>query len=220
MGTAGLDEAGRGPVIGPMVVAGVVLSRKAARELKSLGVKDSKLLTPERREGLAPLIRDMADAYAIRVVEPRRIDDVVSHNGLNLLEAEVMADIIKELSPSLVIVDAPGRNTRKFREILKSHLGEMKVKIRAENKADRKFVHVAAASILAKVERDRRIAELREIAGLDFGSGYPSDPKTREFLLKVLDGLSFPKEQVRWRWATLQNLLEEKRRVKITDFLD
>ncbi len=220
MPTAGLDEAGRGPVIGPMVVAGVILSPKAARELKRAGVRDSKLLTPKKREELEPLIMEMAEAYAIRVVEPKRIDEAVSRNGLNLLEAEVMAEIVRELRPSLVIVDAPGRNTGKFKRVLKSKLERMSVRVRAENKADRRFVHVAAASILAKVERDRRIAELRERAGYDFGSGYPGDPKTKEFLLRVLSGHPFPKDQIRWRWATMQNLLDEKRRTSLTDFLE
>ncbi len=219
MRTAGLDEAGRGPVIGPMVIAIVVLSKKAAKELRSLGVKDSKMLTPRRREELAPIIREVSDAYAMRVVEPKKIDEVVARNGLNMLEAEVMADLVRELRPSFVIVDAPGRNTRKFKETLKSMLSGLKIRIRAENKADKRFIHVAAASILAKVERDRRVAELREIAGYDFGSGYPGDQKTREFLYKVLEGFPFPKEQIRWRWATLQNIIEEKRRTKLTDFL-
>ncbi len=220
MTTAGVDEAGRGPVIGPMVIAGVVLGARAAKELRKRGVKDSKLLPPAERERLEPLIKEMAEAYAIKVVEPRRIDEVVSRKGLNLLEAEVMADIVRELGPSLVIVDAPGRNTSKFKEAMRSRLGGLSVRIRAENRADRRFVHVAAASILAKVERDRRIAELRERAGYDFGSGYPGDQKTKEFLLKVLGGYPFPKDQIRWKWATMQNLLDERRRTSLTDFLE
>ncbi len=219
MGTAGMDEAGRGPVIGPMVIAIVLLSKKAARELKSMGVKDSKMLTPKRREELAPVIMEMSDAYALRIVEPRRIDRAVAERGLNMLEAEVMADLVRELAPSFVIVDAPGRNTKKFKEALRSMLAGLKVKIRAENKADRRFIHVAAASILAKVERDKRIERLRELAGYDFGSGYPGDQKTRDFLSKVLEGYPFPKDQIRWRWATLQNIIDEKRRTKLTDYL-
>ncbi len=220
MPTAGLDEAGRGPVIGPMVVAGVVLTSSAVRKLRAMGVRDSKLLTPEKREKLEPVIKEMADAYSLTVVEPRRIDEAVSRNGLNILEAEVMAGIIEELKPSMVIVDAPGRNTERFKRVLKSKLKGIPVRVRAENKADSRFVHVAAASILAKVERDRKVAELREKAGYDFGSGYPGDPRTKEFLLKVLDGYPFPKDQIRWKWATMQNLLDERRRIDLTDFLE
>ncbi len=219
MGTAGLDEAGRGPVIGPMVIAIVLLSKKAAKKLKSIGVKDSKMLTPRKREELAPLIMEMSDAYALRVIEPKVIDDFVSRNELNLLEAKVMADLVKEIAPSFVIVDAPGRNAKKFKEVFKSMLTGLNVRVRAENKADKKFVHVAAASILAKVERDREIAKLREIAGYDFGSGYPGDQKTREFLSKVLEGFPFPKDKIRWKWATLQNIIEERRRTRLTDFM-
>ncbi len=220
MPTAGLDEAGRGPVIGPMVIAGVILSPDAAKKLKRMGVRDSKLLPPERREELEPMIKELADAYAVRVVEPKRIDDAVTRNELNALEAEVMAEIILELKPSMVIVDAPGRNTDKFKRILKSKLGGVPVRVRAENKADVRFVHVAAASILAKVERDRKVAELRARAGYDFGSGYPGDPRTKEFLLKVLSGFPFPKDQIRWKWATMQNLLNERRRASLTDFME
>ncbi len=219
MPTAGLDEAGRGPVIGPMVVAGVVLTPSAARKLRAMGVKDSKLLTPERREEFEPVIKELAEAYVLRVVEPKRIDEAVSENGLNLLEAEVMADIIRELRPSLAIVDAPGRNTDRFKRVLKSKLGGMSVRVRAENKADKRFVHVAAASILAKVERDRRVDELKERACYDFGSGYPGDRRTKEFLLKVLGGYPFPKDQIRWKWATMQNLLDERRRTSLMGFL-
>lgn len=220
MTTAGVDEAGRGPVIGPIVVAGVLMEGRVAKRLRDIGVKDSKLLSPDERKRLEPLIKEMAEAYTIRVVEPRRIDEVVSKKGLNILEVDVMADIVRELWPSYVIVDALGRNASKFKEILRSKLSGLSVRIRAESKADRRFTHVAAASILAKVERDRRIAELRERTGYEFGSGYPSDPRTRELLMKVLEGLPFPRDQIRWKWATLRNLIEEKRRSRLTDFLD
>ncbi|MCD6244662.1 MAG: ribonuclease HII [Candidatus Korarchaeota archaeon] len=220
MVAAGVDEAGRGPVIGPMVIAGVSISSIKAKKLKSLGVKDSKMLLPERRKELASIIREESEFYVIKVVEPRKIDEAVSKSKLNLLEAEVMAEIIKELSPSLVFVDSPGRNPKRFKELLRSKLSGLNVRIRAENKADRRFVHVAAASILAKVERDSIIEKLRKEVGYDFGSGYPSDPKTREFLLRVLDGLSVPEDMIRWKWATILNILEEKRRNRITEFLD
>ncbi len=220
MVAAGIDEAGRGPVIGPMVIAGVSISPAKAKKLRSLGVKDSKMLLPEKRRELASIIREESESYVIRVVEPRKIDEAVSRSKLNVLEAEVMADIIRELSPSLVFVDSPGRNPKRFKELLRSKLTGFNVRIRAENKADVRFVHVAAASIIAKVERDGIIERLQKEIGYDFGSGYPSDPKTREFLLRVLNGLSVPEGIIRWKWATILNILEEKRRCRITEFLD
>ena len=216
----GIDEAGRGPVIGPMVVAAVILKRREAKRLREMGVTDSKLLSAERREELFPMIIESAESYLIKVIEPKRIDEAVSKNILNLLEAEVMSELIRELRPARVIVDSPMRNCRKFSEVLRGFLGDLSVKIIAENKADSKYVQVASASIIAKVERDRRIRELSELTGIDIGSGYPGDPKTREAIKIILKGAEFPRDQVRWKWATINKLLEEIRGRDLTEFLD
>lgn len=217
--SAGADEAGRGPLIGPMVVAGVVLSKGAARKLRELGVTDSKRLSPKRREELYPLIIENSESYAFEVIEPRRIDEAVSKGMLNYLEAEVMAGVIKELGPSSAILDSPMRNCRKFVEIVKGFLEGMNVRIRAENFADAKYVQVASASIIAKVERDKRVKELSLRTGLDLGSGYPHDPKTREAIAKIVCGVEFPRDQVRWKWATVRNILSNIRSGSIEDFL-
>ncbi len=205
MVTAGIDEAGRGPVIGPMVVAGVLIRGKRLKILREAGVKDSKLLSRGRREELKDLILEVADAHVIRVVHPKRIDEAVSIRGLNKLEAEVMAEVIRELRPTLAIVDAPMVNTRKFASMIKALAGELNFRLLARNKADKKYLHVAAASILAKVERDRIIDEIKEELGVDFGSGYPSDPKTREFIRKVLKG-GKRLDVIRWNWATVHRI--------------
>ncbi len=216
----GIDEAGRGPVIGPMVVAAVILKRKEARRLREMGVVDSKLLSAERREELLPIIIESAESYSMRVIEPRRIDEAVSKNMLNILEAEVMSELIRELRPAKVIVDSPMRNCRKFSNILRGFLGDSSVKIVAENKADSKYVQVASASIIAKVERDRRIKELSELTGMEIGSGYPGDPKTREAIRMILKGADFPRDQVRWKWATINKLSGEIKGRDLTEFLD
>lgn len=216
--SAGIDEAGRGPVIGPMVVAGVLLSKRTAKSLREAGVTDSKRLKAAKREEILPLIVENAESYAIRVVEPRRIDEAVSRGMLNLLEAEVMGELLRELRPSYAIVDSPMRNCRKFEELVKSFSG-YNARIRAENHADAKYVQVAAASIVAKVERDRRIKELISLTGMDLGSGYPHDPRTREAILRILSGESFPKDQVRWSWLTVRRVLTDLRRSDLTGFL-
>lgn len=216
----GIDEAGRGPVIGPMVVAAVILKRKEARRLREMGVVDSKLLSAERREELLPIIIESAESYSMRVIEPRRIDEAVSKNMLNILEAEVMSELIRELRPAKVIVDSPMRNCRKFSNILRGFLGDSSIKIVAENKADSKYVQVASASIIAKVERDRRIKELSELTGMEIGSGYPGDPKTREAIRMILKGADFPRDQVRWKWATINKLSGEIKGRDLTEFLD
>jgi len=217
--SAGIDEAGRGPVIGPMVVAGVLLSREGARRLREIGVMDSKRLKAARREELLPMILEEADSYAMRVIEPRRIDEAVSKGALNLLEAEVMGEIIRELRPSCAIIDSPMRNCRRFAELVRGFL-DFSVRIRAENYADAKYVQVAAASIVAKVERDRRIRELSELSGIELGSGYPHDMRTRAAVERILRGEAFPRDQVRWRWATIQGMRSRLMGREITDFLE
>lgn len=215
---AGIDEAGRGPVIGPMVVACVILSRRAARTLRELGVVDSKRLRADRREYLLPLILENADSYAIKVIEPRRIDEAVSKGMLNLLEAEVMGELLRELRPPQAIVDSPMRNCRKFSELVRRFSGS-DVRVRAENHADERYIQVAAASIVAKVERDRRMRELGSLIGLEVGSGYPHDPRTREVINRILRGESFPEDQVRWSWATIQRVLAKEKQSHLNDFL-
>ncbi len=206
MTTAGLDEAGRGPVIGPMVVAGVLIKSSKLKLLREAGVKDSKLLSEERREELKLLIEEVADSCSVKVIHPRRIDEAVSRNMLNHLEAEAMAEIIRELRPSLAIVDSPMVNTKKFSSMIKSMTKGMRYRLIARNKADRKYLHVAAASIIAKVERDRLIDEIKKEIGVDFGSGYPSDPKTRKFIEWLVSEGVKP-NFVRWSWGTVKRLI-------------
>ena len=109
-GTGGVDDAGRGPIIGPLVIGGVVLPRERIRDLRSMGVKDSKLLSPDTRTRLAERIRVLASRVSLREIQPKEIDDVVLHGAklrkLNFLEARVMAEVINELRPSEVYVDA------------------------------------------------------------------------------------------------------------------
>ncbi|MCS7103833.1 MAG: ribonuclease HII, partial [Candidatus Korarchaeum sp.] len=217
--SAGVDEAGRGPVIGPMVIASVVLSRGAAKRLREAGITDSKRLRAAKREELLPIIVENADSYAIKVVEPRRVDEAVSKSMLNLLEAEVMGELLRELKPVYAIVDSPMRNCRKFAELVRRFSGSG-VRIKAENYADLRYTQVAAASIVAKVERDRRMRELSVLTGMDLGSGYPHDPRTREAIIRILRGESFPADQVRWKWATVQRILADMRRSDLTRFLD
>ncbi|RLE99820.1 MAG: ribonuclease HII [Thermoprotei archaeon] len=208
---AGIDEAGRGPVIGPMVVACVVLKPEVARALQRL-VKDSKLLSPQARRRIYRAICAVAEEVRIRVVEPREIDAAVEGRGdrnLNYLEARVAAELINSLRTEVdtVYVDSPDPLPERFAGLIKLHLrGELQgLKLVAANHADRLYPHVAAASIVAKVERDRVVEELRRLYG-DFGSGYPSDPKTRRFLHELLrEGRPLP-PIVRRSWATLKKL--------------
>ena len=185
----GVEEAGRGPVIGPLVLCGVVVDEKDEHRLKRIGAKDSKLLTPKRRESLFSQIERIAARYKIIIVSPQEVDAALMADSLNLnkLEAQKMAEIINELKPDKVILDCPSTNIKEFTLYLRKHLENKKIEIKAEHKADVNYTVVAAASILAKVTRDREIRRIKEKIGIDFGSGYPSDEKTQRFLKENWD---------------------------------
>jgi len=199
----GVDDAGRGSVIGPLVIAGVLVDDKRADELKALGVKDSKLLSPSRRSQLAPqIVKVVLSHYVVRL-SPAEIDVVVETGAklhrLNRLEAHAMAEVITFLKPDIAFVDASDVLPDRYAE----HVAEkvpFKVKLVSEHKADRTYPVVSAASIIAKVERDKAISELAGIHG-NMGSGYPSDPETVLFLESWMRAHgSFP-EFVRRSWA-------------------
>ncbi|BCU68375.1 ribonuclease HII [Sulfolobales archaeon HS-7] len=192
----GIDEAGRGCIIGPMIVAGVFIEQEKLRTLKSIGVKDSKKLTKRSRESLYRLIFEIVNGVTIVKVEPELIDKY----NLNLLTKYSMLKII-ETSPyrlSKVVIDKVGNMQDVEETVIRT--GAIPI---IENKADDKYLEVGAASIVAKVIRDDIIASLKEKYG-DFGSGYPSDKKTINWLHAVLT--KGPPPIVRRSWKTLQKL--------------
>jgi ribonuclease HII len=185
---AGVDDAGRGPIIGPLVIAGVLVDETEISKLKLLGVKDSKVLSPRRREQLAISIKELALRYCMESLSPEEIDRVVETgrrlHRLNRLEAHTMAKVIEHLRPDVAYVDASDVLADRFGEHIAEKLS-FKVKIFSEHKADFKYPVVSAASIIAKVERDRAIQELSEKYG-EIGSGYVTDPNTVAFLKRWL----------------------------------
>jgi len=216
MSTIGIDEAGRGSVFGPLVIALVEVDSIHNKVFRKFGVTDSKLLTPERRSSLAGLILN-TDVYAdIRQINPKEIDLVVGQKvqNLNWLEAELMAHLIYEfLSVTSrrpqIIIDCPDVITSRFTNIVRLNLPLQKVRIKSEHHADLKYLPVSAASIIAKVKRDDAMDTLRLEYG-NLGSGYPSDPITREFLKNLLleahgDVSKLP-EYVRKSWKTNKKL--------------
>lgn len=213
----GIDEAGRGPVIGPLVIAGVAVDEAGENELKKLGVKDSKLILPARREKLFEKIKSIVKKYDILVVPPAEIDEVVESTdkkkNLNWLEAEKSVEIIKKLKPDKIILDCPSANPEAYNKFVNDLL-ETKTQMVCEHKADTKYTSVAAASILAKVTRDRIVREIREKYG-PVGSGYPSDPTTKEFIRHNFN--KYP-EIFRHSWATLKKAKKEAAQSSIGEF--
>ena len=209
--TAGIDDAGRGPIIGPLVIGGVALPRDRIRDLVDLGVKDSKLLTPNTRTRLAESIRGLVSRMCLREIQPKEIDDVVLHGRklrkLNFLEAKVMADVIDELRPAEVYVDASDVNEKRYGEDIRGFLKEdlKSIRIISEHHADRNYPHVSAASIIAKVHRDSVIHQLHAEYG-DFGSGYITDQKTMNFLRRYRQSHDSYPPIVRLSWKTAKEI--------------
>jgi ribonuclease HII len=204
----GVDEAGKGCLLGPLVVAGVSASPEGVRALKRLGVKDSKLLSSRRRESLYPEIVKAAERVRWEMILPGEIDAVVLTGRrlrrLNYLEAIYFAKVIDGLGVSRATVDASDIIPSRFgRDIAKNLVSRCTVISR--HKADRDFALVSAASIVAKVQRDRAVEGLRREHG-DFGSGYPSDQTTREFFAeRMRRGEPLP-SYVRRSWKTWFNI--------------
>lgn len=203
MDILGIDEAGRGSVLGPMVIAGVVVPEKMEKILERMGVKDSKRLTPNRRTILSRKLRKMFE-YEIVVISAREIDELRA-NGVNLNEIEknAMESIILKLKPEKAIVDAVDVKAERFQENLCKDTG---IDVIAEHKADDKYIEVSAASIIAKAERDEYIKEINKeyIKSGGIGSGYPSDPTTKKFLANyTYDEMP---DFVRKSWATVAKM--------------
>jgi ribonuclease HII len=209
---AGVDDAGRGPVIGPLVIAGVLMKEEELPKLVQLGVKDSKLLAPCKRETLAVEIKKIAQKYALEKLFPDEIDAIVLKGKklrkLNWLEAQTMAKVIGTLRPDVAYVDASDVLEERFKQNILECL-PFKVEIVSKHKADRDYPIVSAASIIAKVERDREIETLKSVHG-DFGSGYPSDPKTIRFLQQCLEKFGKYPDFVRKSWKPAKKAEEER----------
>lgn len=176
----GVDEAGRGPVFGPMVMALVIVDEEGEEALREMGVKDSKQLSPERREEIYPEIMEVAKDVVIARVEPFEIDSYVARRGLNELEAIKVAEMVKraKVVPEMLIVDAPDSDPARFAQRIRKYVD---IDVRAEHGADARYSVVSAASIVAKVVRDRIVRGIEDLYG-QFGSGYSHDPETRAFL--------------------------------------
>jgi ribonuclease HII len=196
----GIDEAGRGPVLGPMVIAGVALDEQSSQRLVALGLKDSKKLSPKKRELMFELINKDALWIKTVVVWPKEIDASVRSHGLNQLERDKFVEIINEYQGTgKIIIDSP-QTPAVFTAMINEKLTCTR-DILCSFKADTLYPEVSAASVVAKFTRDSIIEELKLEFG-DFGSGYPSDPKTRVFLTNIKETPHF----VRTSWKTYSEL--------------
>lgn len=217
---SGVEEAGRGPVIGPMVMAICAIDEKDEDKLRQLGVKDSKLILPRKREQLFDQITKMCKTEII-ILEPKDIDAALNDPEMNLnkLEAKTSAELINKLAKKTkidkIILDCPSNNIEAYRNLVRKQLENKKIDLLAEHKADLNHIIVGAASILAKVTRDKLIEEIKQNVGQDIGSGYPSDPKTVSFLKENWN--KYP-EIFRETWSTYKKVAEAHKQKGLDEF--
>jgi ribonuclease HII len=200
----GIDEAGRGSLVGPLVVGGFLTTVDAASRLGSLGVRDSKELTPRQRSEAYRAIGRVGQRFSISLA-PAEIDRHVAHGLLNALEAHAFARIVASARADLVYVDSCDPVAERFGETVR-RLSGRRAHVVSRHEADRTIPVVSAASIVAKVRRDRALAKLREGLGERLGSGYPSDVRTVEFVREYLrEGPSNP-VWLRRSWRTMERI--------------
>ena len=215
----GIDEAGRGPVIGPMVICAFMIKDTDLDKLHEMGARDSKTLTKRSRETLYSSLSKIAFEIKSKHVSAAEIDELRKNYTLNVIEQKIMIKAAKEFSrtPDEIYIDAADVKEKRFGEAFQ--VAFPKARIVSKHKADKSYPIVSAASIIAKVQRDREISKISSKLGIDIGSGYPNDPKTKKFLIKTYkENKKFP-PFVRESWDTAKKIKESSKSRKMTDFM-
>ncbi len=221
----GIDDAGRGPVLGPMILAGILINEKDNKLLLSLGAKDSKQLTTKKREEIAQKLRKDFKHHIETTQANEIYKSLAKGTNLNTLEAIKAANIINNLAKQTkekikVIIDCPSVNTDDWKKQVEKHLNKPiknQIQILSEHKADINHLSCASASILAKSKRESEIKNIKEKIKIDFGSGYPSDPLTKDFLKKHLEEF-LERGIIRKSWNTYKKLAKQKQQKALGDF--
>ncbi|XP_055333333.1 ribonuclease H2 subunit A-like isoform X2 [Paramacrobiotus metropolitanus] len=219
----GIDEAGRGPVLGPMVYGACYVAKKSEGLLSSVKVADSKTLTEEQRNQCFANLHAGADNFGwmAQILSPAVISkcmlsrakynlNAISHDSAMFLIQSVLDLEIRVAGVYLDTVGDPSKYQAKLRDRF-PHIPDIVV----SKKADSLFPVVSAASIVAKVCRDKALREwkFREgekfLADLNYGSGYPSDPETKRFLDQFRDHVFGYPQLIRFSWSTTETALEK-----------
>ncbi|UCG69151.1 MAG: ribonuclease HII [Thermoplasmata archaeon] len=210
----GVDEAGRGPVIGPMVVAGLMLESES--QLDGLNVRDSKKCTPKRRETLASQLYNIATTE-IMIVPARDIDIMRESLTMNQIETKLFASIIEKLKPETAYVDSADVNEERFGKDIENEL-DFDLKIISKHGADEVYPIVSAASIIAKTTRDAEVRKIAKEIGENIGSGYPSDAQTIQFMERWIAKHGKAPPYTRLSWKTAQRLLSRATGKRIEEY--
>jgi len=225
----GADEAGRGPVLGPLVI--VCIRIPDDEPLRKLGAKDSKVLSPAGRERLAPEIAKLAEVR-FDVLEAEDLNVQMGEGTMNEIEVKAFIRAIGALvkDGDEVFVDAADVDAARFGRESGAGIGPKDIKMTSTHKADSRFPVVSAASIVAKVERDRRMRDIERtllemakekgitVGPEGVGSGYPSDQRTVHFIEKWIKRTGDTPPHTRTRWETIQRLTSIEATRKLDDF--
>ena len=214
----GIEEAGRGPVIGPLIMVGLAIEEKDLVKLKELGVKDSKQLTIKQICILKEKILKIPNKHILLKIKPKEIDDAVDGNNslnLNWLEATKTAELLNQLNPDKTFIDCPSPNIQKYKNYLKRYIKNKEIELIAEHKADVNYPIVSAASIIAKCIREEEVAKIEKLVGQSIGSGYPSNPICQKFLRENHE--KYP-EFIRHSWESYKRIIKEKQQSSLKDF--
>ncbi|MEF8847923.1 MAG: ribonuclease HII [Candidatus Thermoplasmatota archaeon] len=216
---SGVDEAGRGPVIGPLIVAGVKFKNQDI--LEEIKVKDSKRLSPKNRTKLERIIKQKSDRYETLKIPAKDIDDMRKVMTMNEIEIHAFTKVIKKLKTNFCYVDSADANEKRFGNNIQKNLNK-KIKIISEHKADDTYPIVSAASILAKTRRDKEVKKieknLQKKLKLPLGSGYPSDMITSKFLNTYIEKYKKLPPYTRRSWNTSKKALRKITEKTIDDF--
>jgi ribonuclease HII len=214
---AGADEAGRGPVIGPLVICLAICAKETEPDLRKMGVKDSKLLRPERREELAPEVRKLCEVHVAKITAKELNSLMQKGVSLNAIEAMKLAELIREVDPrklekiETIHIDSPDPIASKFSHRIKSYLpSSVKIegKLHSSHKADVIYPVCSAASVIAKTVRDAEIEKIKKEVGCDFGTGYSHDAATIACMEKYIETPTLSK-YLRSEWSTTKNMLKK-----------
>lgn len=218
----GIDEAGRGPVLGPMVYAACVCPVSMKEQLAELGCDDSKVLKEEQRDELFVKLNSHTQdfiAWVTHILSPEYISkSMLSRNkyNLNSISHDTAIGLIKFVQDSgiqlaEVFVDTVGA-PESYQAKLKQRFPTIDITV--ESKADATYPIVSAASICAKVCRDKTVKSWNfggnGSKDREYGSGYPSDPKTKSWLRSNVDPVFGFSDFARFSWSTARNILEDE----------
>lgn len=213
----GIDDAGRGPVLGPMVLTGVLIDdKKEEIKIKEWGAKDSKLLTPKQRKILSDKIKETY-TYEREIIKPKEIDDFPNLNNLEAIKSGMIINkLMKGIDEKVkVIVDCPSVNTKAWGEyLMNTIIKKDMVELACEHKADFNYPVVSAASIISKETREDELKRLKKELDINFGSGYPADPKTKDFLVATFGEKKYD-SLIRKTWSTYKKIADRMGQQKL-----